>query len=526
MPNNAEYWRKRFKQLEEATHRKDASFITKLERVFVEAADNLDFALYKFFSRFSDMEHVSLTEANRILNSEELKAFKMSVDEYIKLGEKQNIEYSPEINKLLEEASLKFRVTRLEAISYEMAAIIGKLTGNEHSLMYEEFANRYRDRYYQTAFTIFKNYGVGVTFAKINEDTLDNILKTPWTADGTNFSTRIWNNQVKLINTLTNVLSDACIRGSGYAETSERFAKQMHTNMTNAARVVTTESAFFSSQAQKDCFNELGAEEYEIIATLDNVTDEECGELDGKVFKMDDFKAGSTAPPFHPNCRCTTAPYFDDSDIPGYVEGTRTARNGNSKTYRVPRNMTYKEWEKKYGENSNYTTESSSKSEESSSLVLESPNNQSTINVKKNSSNFEDSSTSTRRVQLGDGFDLSINELFEVGRFKNKLNKEQQEKHVIGTQRFVKGSSYFENSFEELSEILEELVGTGERLITIEGKLTNKERVRDSRIRGIFKSTYDTEYDGKPTNRIIISHSKTGYHAIPAKPDGGENGIN
>lgn len=433
MPNNAEYWRKRFKQLEEATHRKDASFITKLERVFVEAADNLDFALYKFFSRFSDMEHVSLTEANRILNSEELKAFKMSVDEYIKLGEKQNIEYSPEINKLLEEASLKFRVTRLEAISYEMAAIIGKLTGNEHSLMYEEFANRYRDRYYQTAFTVFKNYGVGVTFAKINEDTLDNILKIPWTADGTNFSTRIWNNQVKLINTLTNVLSDACIRGSGYAETSERFAKQMHTNMTNAARVVTTESAFFSSQAQKDCFNELGAEEYEIIATLDNVTDEECGELDGKVFKMDDFKAGSTAPPFHPNCRCTTAPYFDDSDIPGYVEGTRTARNGNDKTYRVPRNMTYKEWEKKYGENSNYTTESSSKSEENSSLVLESPNNQSTIYSKKESSLID-----IERIDISGNPKLKPYEGLEIIDYDKKLPTILPKGNIITKKQFGK----------------------------------------------------------------------------------------
>lgn len=348
LKSNAQYWRERFRQLEESTHRSDQRFTQKLADVFTYAASRLDLAIYKFFKQFSNLEKVSLFEANRLLNSEELKAFKMSVQEYIKLGEQQNIKFSPEINKTLEEASLKYRVTRLEAISYQMSAIIGHAIGSEHAMVYDYLANKYTDRYYKTAFTVFQNYGVGVSFDQLDENRLKKILDTPWTVDGTNFSTRIWNNQTKLINTLTNVLSDACIRGSGYSETSARFAKEMNTTLNNAARVVATESAFFSSEAQKDCFNELGAEQYEIIATLDVVTDEECQELDGKIFDMKDFKAGATAPPFHPNCRCSTSPHFDDSDIPGYVEGTRTARNEGGKTYRVPRSMKYPEWKKKY----------------------------------------------------------------------------------------------------------------------------------------------------------------------------------
>ena len=48
---------------------------------------------------------------------------------------------------------------------------------------------------------------------------------------------------------------------------------------------------------------------------------------------------------FHPNCRCTTVPYFDDE----FTAGTeRVARDKDGKTYYVPGNMTYEEWKRKY----------------------------------------------------------------------------------------------------------------------------------------------------------------------------------
>jgi len=45
---------------------------------------------------------------------------------------------------------------------------------------------------------------------------------------------------------------------------------------------------------------------------IDNKTSEICQQMDGKHFKMSDFQAGVTAPPFHPWCRTTTVLYFDD----------------------------------------------------------------------------------------------------------------------------------------------------------------------------------------------------------------------
>lgn len=103
--------------------------------------------------------------------------------------------------------------------------------------------------------------------------------------------------------------------------------------------------AYFSSAAQKDCFDELGVEQYEIVATLDSHTSEICRSLDGKHFPMKDFQPGLTAPPFHVNCRTTTVPYFEDDFGSA---GERAARGKDGKTYYVPADMNYREWEETF----------------------------------------------------------------------------------------------------------------------------------------------------------------------------------
>ena len=106
-----------------------------------------------------------------------------------------------------------------------------------------------------------------------------------------------------------------------------------------------TENAYFSQLAQKDCFNALDVEKYEIVATLDSHTSEICKEQDGKVYDMKDYQPGITAPPFHNYCRSTTVPHFDD-DFDD--EGERAAKGEDGKTYYVSDKMKYEDWYNKY----------------------------------------------------------------------------------------------------------------------------------------------------------------------------------
>ena len=167
----------------------------------------------------------------------------------------------------------------------------------------------------------------------------------PWAADGYNFSERIWGNKNKLISEVHNELSRNIMLGADPQKAIDSLAKKMNTSKNNAGRLVMTEEAYFSSAAQKDCFESLGVEQYEIVATLDSHTSDICRSLDGKHFPMKDYQPGVTAPPFHVYCRSTTVPYFDEQfDI-----GERAARDEETgKTYYIPDDMNYQEWKETF----------------------------------------------------------------------------------------------------------------------------------------------------------------------------------
>ena len=87
----------------------------------------------------------------------------------------------------------------------------------------------------------------------------------------------------------------------------------------------------------------LEVKKYEILGNLDESTCSVCGEMDGKVFKVKDWKTGVTAPPFHDFCRCTTTPHIPDDF------GERAARDKDGKTYYVSSNIKYTKWAKQQG---------------------------------------------------------------------------------------------------------------------------------------------------------------------------------
>lgn len=183
--------------------------------------------------------------------------------------------------------------------------------------------------------------GVGVSMQRVDTRKLEKVLSRPWTADGQTFTARCWTDKDKLVDLMGKELTRMVATGAKPDRAIKNIAHAFETSKANAARVVMTESAFFASAAQKECYADLDVERYEVIGTFDARMCDYCSEMDGKVFSMKDFKEGTTAPPFHPWCRCCTAPYFEDmKDI-----GERWARDiETGKGYFVPSDMTYEEW--------------------------------------------------------------------------------------------------------------------------------------------------------------------------------------
>lgn len=342
---NSEYWKKRFVEMEEATHQTSVKKIFNIQEQFDKSAKVINEKINSWYQRYAENNNMSMLDAKKSLNAKELKELKWDVEEYIKKG-RENA-FSGEWVKELENASAKAHISRLEALELQCRQQAEVAFGNLNDEVSNHIKDVYKEGYYRTAYEIQKGVGVGSNFAALNDKLIEKVINKPWLADGKNFSDRIWGNKNQLINQLHTSLSHMCITGSGPDKAINEIASKMNVSKANAGRLVMTETAYFSSAAKKECFKELDVERYEIVATLDGHTSDICQEMDGKVFKMSEYEEGVTAPPFHVNCRSCTAPYFDDE---WGENGERAVRDEDGDTYYVPADMTYGEWRNKIEE--------------------------------------------------------------------------------------------------------------------------------------------------------------------------------
>lgn len=339
---NAEYWKQRFTQLEAAQNRKGATAYLEMEKQYKAAQNELEAQIARWYQRFADSNSISLAQAKQWLKGQDLAEFKWDVKEYIKYGKENAINGA--WMQELENASSKFHISRLEALQIQTQNSLETMFAQQMGTMKKALSDVYVSGYYHTAYTVQQGFGLGWDIAGLDQAQIEKVLSKPWAVDGYNFSTRIWNSKTKLIGEVHNELSKNLLTGADPQKAIDSLAKKMGTSKSNAGRLVMTEQAYFSSAAQKDCFNDLDVEEYEIVATLDSHTSDICRSLDGKVFKMSDYKPGVTAPPFHVYCRSTTAPHFKDN----FDAGGRAARGADGKTYYVPDDVTYSEWKRAF----------------------------------------------------------------------------------------------------------------------------------------------------------------------------------
>lgn len=339
---NAEYWKQRFIQLEAAQNRKGATAYLEIEKQYKAAQNELEAQIARWYQRFADSSGISLAQAKQWLKGQDLAEFKWDVKEYIKYGKENAINGA--WMQELENASSKFHISRLEALQIQTQNSLETMFAQQMGTMKKALSDVYASGYYHTAYTVQQGFGLGWDIAGLDQAQIEKVLSKPWAVDGYNFSTRIWNSKTKLIGEVHNELSKNLLTGADPQKAIDSLAKKMGTSKSNAGRLVMTEQAYFSSAAQKDCFNDLDVEEYEIVATLDSHTSDICRSLDGRVFKMSDYKPGVTAPPFHVYCRSTTAPHFKEN----FDAGERAARGADGKTYYVPDDVTYSEWKKAF----------------------------------------------------------------------------------------------------------------------------------------------------------------------------------
>lgn len=344
MMKNSDYWKKRFTVLENASHSYGQKTYSQIETAFMQAQKNIQGEIDKWYARFALNNGVTLTDAKKMLTSKELSELKWDVQQYIKHGGENAID--GRWAKQLENASARFHITRLEALQLRTQQAMEVAFGNQLDAVDKMARHILTEDYYHSIFEVQRGFNIGWDIGQIDEKKLEKLIVKPWAADGKNFSDRIWDQKQNMIGQLHQELTRTLIQGKAPTEAMkhlEQFVSGKFKNAKYAAsRLVMTEQAYFHSVSQQEAFEELDVEEYEIIATLDSHTSAICQGMDGKHLPMKSYEAGVTAPPFHPNCRSVTAPYFEDN-----FGGMRAARGEDGKTYYVPDNTKYKDWKNK-----------------------------------------------------------------------------------------------------------------------------------------------------------------------------------
>ena len=337
---NSEYWRGRFSLLEHSTYKTAQAALREIEALYRQALYRTRKELDSWCARFADDNGVSLTEARRLLGTKELEEFRWDVTQYIEMAQKAGLDETWQ--RQLRNASTRVHVSRLEAVETQIRQQIEELYAGQETQLAEAVRRAADDAYTGTLQEAAKGLDVRFKTVSLDKTQLDALTAKAWTTDGRTFRDRCWTNKNALVQAVHKGLTQGLLRGDSPAQLTDAIAKQFDVDRYKAGRLVYTETAYYSALAEKQGFKDLGVKKVEIIGTLDGSTCSICGQLDGKEIPLAQYEPGVTVPPFHPRCRCTTAPVIPED----FADGLRIARDEDGEQYYVPSGTKWTEWKK------------------------------------------------------------------------------------------------------------------------------------------------------------------------------------
>ncbi len=331
------YWEERQEGMYKAGEMKVNQYFTRLEKAFNQTRRELQKTVESFYFRYAEENGLSYAAAQKKLDAEELGELKDYIDLVM-----QNIgRYNQQVNNM----SIKARITRYQALEAQIDAMLRQLYAIDYQSEAEKTMQEvYEDTYYRTWYNADQYHGAHMAFSQVNPMVMETLLEYPF--NGAAFSSRLWKQKDHLQTQLMEAVTTMLIQGVHPQKLTKEFAKKMQSKKFDAYRLLHTESSFLMSEATHAGYKEDGVEKYEILATLDSKTCGVCGDLDGKLYEVGKEVVGVNMPPFHPLCRCTDVPYYDDTPTEDLTRVARDPETG--KTYEVPADMTWKEWKKKY----------------------------------------------------------------------------------------------------------------------------------------------------------------------------------
>lgn len=493
---NKPYWSDRQEKKYLAGEKKVNDYYRDLKKSFEQSKREIQFKINDFYWRYAEENQLSFASAQLKLSKAEIG----ELQDFIDLARANMGKYNLELNNM----SIRARITRYEALQKQIDAQLQQLYAIEYQHKGEELLKEiYSDSYYKTWFNIDQYHGFHQEFAQINAKTVEELIKYPF--NGADFSIRLWKQKGHMLQKLNESITTMLIQGRNPKTLAGEMSKAFGTKEYEAYRLLHTEGSFIMGQGTMVGYKEDGVEKYQILATLDKKTSDTCRYQDGKVYDVDKAVVGVNYWPFHPFCRTTDVPYYNDQ---GLSDETRVARDPmTGKAYDVPADMKYEQWHKKHIEGN-------------PKAILEEKKWKNRHGDKKQYDEYKE--------KLGSKY---LPKSFDE--FQNIKHGARDEYGILKAQ--AKGITYYNKAVANEPEITEHLKGVantvGMDCVGLEHRIKSKERYLEKirrkynpdgneyEIKDILRYTYTAsplELSEK-TLKSIDTHDEMGYNTVEIK---------
>ena len=304
------YWEDRYRAEEKARELADKKVAYQLQGVYQQHANNIQKEIDSFWQRYADKEGITKLEAKQRADRLDMVNVEFKAKQLVERanllrqrGQKVTSEdFTKAENDLMRLYNLKMKTSRLEVLQANIKLHQYDLALSEFEIIDKHLTESVRRENLFSAGVLNMTLG-SFEASKVSADTIiyANFNNVTW-------SSRIWERQSELRDIVKTGVADTVLRGKGTNFLINQLRKEFDVSYGYARRLAVTESARVYSEAQKANYEANGVEWFEVMTELKAC--QICQPFNGKIFKVSELVPALNAPPFHPNCRCTTVPHF------------------------------------------------------------------------------------------------------------------------------------------------------------------------------------------------------------------------
>lgn len=307
--NSRDYWAQREEEQLRHNLTDEREYSRQIEKIYQDMLDKCQREIDAFYGRYASAEGITIAEAKKRVSKMDIAAYERKAARYVK---EKNFSKQANVEMRLYNAAMK--INRLELLKANIGLELLAGHAELESFMAEILQGRTMDELRRQA-------GILGERVKNNAQLSRAIVNSSF--HNATFSDRIWMYQDILRNELSSLLQSGLIQGKGSAELAKELRKRFNVKVSDAERLMITELRRVQTEAAKQSYERNGNEEYIFLALnpeVNSVICDECKKLDGQHFKVADMKPGENAPPMHPRCHCSTAPYVDRKEYEAWLD--------------------------------------------------------------------------------------------------------------------------------------------------------------------------------------------------------------